>query len=110
MRRARRILILAAAAALSACARPMAIETDPRSLAAVQVSNQVGVAMLVYYEAGAEPRLLGSVPAGGSERFIVTAPAGTTVRITARSETGQRTAGPYTVTLQSGTTQQVVLR
>ena len=53
---------------------------------------------------------LGTVEAGGTERFIIAAPATQTVTVRGAAITGSRTAGPYTVTLVAGTTQQVRLR
>jgi hypothetical protein len=106
-----RLFLLAAMGLLAAgCARPVSIQSDTRSVAAIEVRNELALSMLVYYQSGAEPRLLGAIAPRGTERFIVTAPSGSTVQVTARSQDGTRTVGPYSVTLQAGSTQPVVLR
>jgi hypothetical protein len=110
MHRFSRVALIALVAILAAGCRTVALQSDPRSVAAVEIVNDVGAPMLVYYDAGAGDALLGAVQVRGSERFIVTAPAGAVIRVTARSEDGTRTAGPYTVTLEAGATQRVTLR
>jgi len=99
------IIILAAG-----CTRPMVVGTDRDQLAAVEIRNETGVAMIVSYESDGPRATLGSVMPGATERFIVTLPPGSTIRVHAVSETGGRTSGPHPVTLQSGTTQRITLR
>jgi hypothetical protein len=103
---------LLAAIALSGtgCARAMVVESDRSALAAIEVRNESGVAMIVSYETGGPRATLGSVPAGGTERFIITLPVGSAIRIHGVSESGGRASGPHPVTLQAGVTQRVTLR
>jgi hypothetical protein len=94
----------------SGCARAMVVESDRSALAAVEVRNESGVAMIVSYESGGPRATLGSVAAGGTERFIITLPVGSAIRIHGVSESGGRASGPHPVTLQAGVTQRVTLR
>lgn len=104
----RRASILALCALILACARAVSVGTDP--VYAVQVRNTLGQDMIVSYNAGSGPAILGTVQANRSERFVITTRNVTTVTITAINQSGTRTSGPYTVQLAPGMTREVVLR
>jgi hypothetical protein len=108
--RVARLLVPATIALLTACARPVLVETDPAAAAAIEVVNQTGTTMIVEYQAGQTRATLGAVADGGTERFIITLPPGTVITVTGRNDAGTRAAGPYTLTLERGTTQRVTLR
>lgn len=84
--------------------------TQPGPTYAVQVRNTLSQDMIVSYDAGSGPAILGTVRAGTSERFVIAVRSPGPVTISARESSGGRTAGPYTVQLQAGTTAEVVLR
>ncbi|HUH14090.1 MAG TPA: hypothetical protein VMK65_13325 [Longimicrobiales bacterium] len=104
----RRPVSLLALALLSlACARPVAVESEPGTAYAIQVANATGAPLQVSFEAGAEPRYLGPVAAGASERFIVVSPGGPSVTLVAEGP-GFTLREP--VTLRAGETVGVTLR
>jgi hypothetical protein len=107
----RSLLLLVAVWIGAACARAVTVETDRTALAAIEVYNQAGVAMIVAYDVtGAGRATLGSVLPGSTERFIITLPAGSEIRVFGTSEGGGRISGPHLVTLQGGATQRITLR
>lgn len=95
--------------ALAGCARGMAVGSEPRPVHSITVQNDLAEAMIVSYTDARGDAILGTVTAGGSERFIIASPE-STVTVRARNAAGTRTAGPYTVTLTAGTAQLVHLR
>jgi uncharacterized lipoprotein YajG len=105
----RRTLIVLALVALSGCARAMSVES-PAETFSISVQNQTGVTMVVSYNDGRGDAILGTVSAGGTERFIIAAPAVQTVTVRGVAASGTRTAGPYSVTLVAGTPQTVRLQ
>ena len=109
-RAAARAIILGTTLFGAACARAVSVGTDPSPVYAVQVVNTLGEDMIVSYDAGTGPAILGTVRANGQERFVITSRTATSVRITARNTAGTRSAGPYTVELQPGATPEVRLR
>lgn len=109
-RLARRASLLFLALALAACARSVQIGSDPGPAYAVEVRNTLDQDMIVAYDDGGGARTLGTVRAGGSERFIIASPARQSIDISARNAGGTRSAGPYTVQLVAGQTPTVSLR
>lgn len=105
----RRIRIVFALALLAACARSVEVST-PAPTYPVEVRSTLREDALVSYDDGAGARLLGTVPAGRTERFLIAAPRAMDVRILARSTDGARSWGPIAVVLQAGVTQSVTLR
>lgn len=102
-------LLLVLAVALAGCARGMAVGSEPRPVHSITVQNELGEAMIVSYADVRGEAILGTVAAGGSERFIIASPE-STITLRARNVAGTRTVGPYTLTLTAGTTQTVHLR
>jgi hypothetical protein len=96
--------------ATAGCARAVSVGTEPGPVYAVQVRNTLPRDMIVSYDAGSGPAILGTVRANGSERFVISVRMPGTVSITARDESGTRLSGPYPVQLQSGVTAEVSLR
>jgi len=74
----------------------------------VNVRNTFSDPMIVRFDDGRGPRLLGTVPAGGTERFVVASPSQPQVTIIAVSEDGGRQTS-IPVTLQLGVAVTVVL-
>jgi hypothetical protein len=104
------LFILAAALPLGGCARAIgAGSEDARPVYRINVDNQTGEAMIVSYDEGRGNALLGTVPAGGSDSFVIAA-ATTTITLTARNVAGTRTLPPIPVQLSATTPQQVQLR
>lgn len=100
------IIILAA----PACTRAMHVGSDPAPVYRLLVSNQLGEAMLVSYNDGSGDRLLGSVPAGRSDSFVLAGSASADISVSARNSQGTRSAGPWTVRLIAGEQVTVQLR
>lgn len=110
MRRTRSAVLILIASLTAGCARAVSVGTQPGPVYAVQVRNTLSQDMIVSYDAGSGPAILGTVRANGSERFVIAVRSPGAVTITARDASGSRSAGPYTVQLQSDTTAEVVLR
>ena len=109
LRRAALLLILAAVAA--GCSRAIAVQSgDPTRSFSVEVTNETGVSMVVSYNDGRGDAILGTVASGRTERYIIASPANTSVAIRGAATSGTRSAGPYTVSLTSGSTARVTLR
>lgn len=107
---ARRTSVLLLAFVLAACSRSVQIGSDPGPAYAVEIRNTLDQDMIVAYDDGGGPRTLGTIRAGGSERFIIASPARQSITITARNAGGSRSAGPYSVQLTVGGTATVSLR
>lgn len=106
-----RLLPLAAllvVATLSGCARSVALNTDPGETYAVNVTNPLSHAMIVSFDDGSGSRLLGTVGAGRTERFVIAGSASQTVSIVAHDERETHTVR-RTVVLQPGATVDVRL-
>lgn len=82
-------LVLLLAAAVVAC-RPVSIETEPGPAYMVDVRNRLPEAMIVQFEDGRGARMLGTVAAGATERFVIAAPDRAQITIVARNQTGSR--------------------
>jgi hypothetical protein len=102
------LAVLALAAGLSACARGVALNTDPGQSYAVNVRNPMPHAMIVSFDDGSGERLLGTVAANRTERFIVAGTARPTITIVAKDEGDTHTVR-RTVTLMAGETVEVSL-
>lgn len=97
------------ALALAGCARGMAVGSEPRPVHNITVQNDLTEAMIVSYTDARGDAILGTVPPGSSERFVIASPA-TTITVRARNTAGTRVIGPYTLDFTSGTSQLVHLR
>jgi hypothetical protein len=93
-------------AALAGCARSVALNTDPGQTYAVSVTNPMPHAMIVSFDDGSGVRLLGTVGAGRTERFVIAGSAAPTVSIVAHDEAETHTVRK-TVVLQAGGTVDV---
>lgn len=102
------VVALVCIAALTGCARSVALNTDPGEQYAVNVTNPMPHAMIVSFDDGAGMRLLGTVGAGRTERFIIAGSAAQTVSIVAHDEAETHTVRK-TVVLQAGGTVDVRL-
>lgn len=87
-----------------------AIQSDPTNAYSIQVSNPMPHAMVVSYNDGRAPAMLGTVGPGATERFIVASPASTTIAITATDAGNTHRVGPISVMLSPSATAQVTLR
>lgn len=90
------------------CAGAMEFETDPRQTQAINVINQMPHAMVIWFDEGDGERLLGTVAAGSSDRFVIASPGVSTLSVVARDEARSETVR-RTVTLVAGGTVDVVL-
>lgn len=95
---------------LSACSRAVSVNSGPAPTYPISVENAVGRNVIVAYDDGRGARTLGTVQAGRTERFLIASPAVLTVSITARSEGGDRTWGPFPLNLEAGVTRSVTIR
>lgn len=95
-------------AALAGCARSVALDTDPGQTYAVNVTNPMPHAMIVSFDDGSGARLLGTVGAGRTERFVIAGSANQTVSIVAHDEAETHTVRK-TIVLQPGSTVEVRL-
>lgn len=100
------VLILTAGCASM---RSASVGTDTVNYS-IDATNQMGHSMTVYWSDGGEEKMLGAVPAGRSERFIIAAPRSTTISVTARDANRTHVAGPWQVTLAAGSAQRVTIR
>ncbi|HUG41878.1 MAG TPA: hypothetical protein VMM12_15420 [Longimicrobiales bacterium] len=102
------LVALLCAATLVGCARSVTLDTDPGETYAVSVVNPMPHAMIVSFDDGSGARLLGTVGAGRTERFVIAGSANTTVSIIARDEAETHTVRK-TVVLRAGSTVEVLL-
>jgi hypothetical protein len=102
--------LLLLALLITACARPIIVGSEPRAVFSVMVHNDLQEAMIVSYNDPRGEALLGTVPAGASQRFEIANPPSADITITARNAAGSRRAGPFPVTLIAGTVQAVHIR
>jgi hypothetical protein len=91
-----------------ASTRGASVGTDTANYS-IDAVNTMGHSMTVYWSAGGEPRMLGAVPANGTERFIV-ATSNPSVSFTATGGNPTHTRGPWQVTLVAGSPQRVTIR
>jgi uncharacterized lipoprotein YajG len=106
-----RFITLAAALLVGGCARGINVgSTPPTATYSITVENQTGVAMVVTYNDGRSDAILGSVAAGASERFIIAGSTATSISVRGAAASGNRTSGPYDVTLAAGSPRTVILR
>lgn len=102
------LIALLFVATLTGCARSVALNTDPGESYAVSVTNPMSHAMIVSFDDGAGSRLLGTVGARQTERWVVAGSASQTVSIVAHDEAQTHTVR-RTVVLQPGATVEVRL-
>ena len=103
--------LLLACLTSAACARAIAVQSgNANTTYSIEVANQTGVSMVVSYNDGRGDAILGTVAAGRTERYIIASPAATTVSIRGVATSGSRTAGPYSVSLNAGSSVTVTLR
>lgn len=100
------VLILTAGCASM---RSASVGTDTTNYS-IEATNQMGHAMTVFWSDGGEEKMLGSVAAGRTERFIIAAPRSTSISVLARDANRTHMAGPWQVTLTAGSSQRVTVR
>jgi hypothetical protein len=101
-------LMILALMTASACGPAMELDTDPRQVQAINVTNALSHPMIVWFDDGTGERLLGTVAAGSTDRFVLgDTPAGT-VSVIARDE-GRTHTVRRTVTITPGGTGDVRL-
>lgn len=93
---------------LAACARGVAVQSEPGPAYALQVNNPMAHPMIVWYDDGTGSHLLGTVSAGTEGRFVITRPAHQEVTITATDEERTHTV-TRVVTLRSGEIAEVTI-
>jgi hypothetical protein len=110
MRRLRSILLFVALLVVAgACARGVNLDSDPGETYAVNVENRMPHSMIVYFDDGSGRRLLGTVGANRTERFVVAGSRTPSVTIIAHDE-GETHTVQRTATLVPGGTTQVVIQ
>jgi hypothetical protein len=93
--------VLLAFLTTSACARPVDFEPDPRQAAAINVINEMPHAMILWFDDGSGERLLGTVAAQSTERFVIAGSDVATISVIARDE-GETHTVRRTVALTTG--------
>lgn len=103
-------LLLASLLALltTACARGVAVQSEPGPAYAIQVNNPMSQPMIVSYDDGTGSHLLGTVSAGTQGRFVITRPASENLTITATDESRTLTV-TRAVTVRQGVVTEVSL-
>lgn len=104
-----RFVLLALLLLTAACARAVAVTSEPSTVYRVEVENTQSTDMVVSYDDGNGTRTLGTVRAGAREQFVISAPPEPRITVEGRSSSG-RTAGPIIVTLTRGSTTLVRLQ
>jgi hypothetical protein len=105
-----RLAALALVLAAAACSRAVQVGSGPAPTYPIEVRNTLSQDVIVAYDDGAGARTLGTVEAGGTERYIIASPRTMTVSITGRATSGQQTFGPFSVDLEAGSTPTVTIR
>lgn len=100
---------LVLAIALAGCSHAMRAETNPERTYAIAVENPMAEAMVVSYDDGTGARLLGTVEAGQTERFVLAGAQSAEITVTAVSE-DRATTIRKSVTLRPGSVVHVTLR
>jgi hypothetical protein len=95
-------LLLVTLAGSAACARAFQVGSEPAPVYRITLANDFGEAMVVSYNDGQGDRILGAIPAGRSDTFVVAAPAASSITISARNSTSTTRYGPATVALVLG--------
>lgn len=75
----------------------------------LRVENRTDRVMVVTYQDEQGTGVLGSVRAGRTGRFILSDVASSRITVSARSDDGSRTSGPYPLTLNATAAGTVVL-
>jgi phosphoenolpyruvate-protein kinase (PTS system EI component) len=88
----------------------MEIGSEPSVTYRIVVANELAEAMIVSSDHAGSAGILGSVPAGSSDTFILARPASLDVLITARNAAGTRTVGPIPIQLRAGEPVHVRIR
>ncbi|HSH45752.1 MAG TPA: hypothetical protein VK966_07845 [Longimicrobiales bacterium] len=101
-------LAVAILVAVAGCARSVELNTDPGQSYAVNVINTRSQPMVVSFDDGDGTRLLGTVGANRTERFVVAGSSSPTVSIVAEDE-GRTFTVRRTVVLRVGETVDVRL-
>jgi hypothetical protein len=89
--------------------RSASVGTDAANYS-IDATNQMGHSMTVFWSDGGEEKMLGSVAAGRTERFIIAAPRTTSISVMARDANRTHMAGPWQVTLVANSPQRVTIR
>jgi hypothetical protein len=95
------VAALLAAVMVIGCAPVPGSDGEPRPAHAINVINELPHAMVVWFDDGTGERLLGTVAAGGRDRFVLGGVTGTTVSVIARDEAATHTVR-RTVALRAG--------
>jgi hypothetical protein len=104
------VLICLVAAAAGACARAMEIGSEPGPTYRIAVSNELSEAMIISSDHAGGDAILGSIPPGRSDTFVLARPVSTTIRLTARNSAGTRVLAPIPVHLRAGEAVPVRIR
>lgn len=100
---------LVLATLLCACSHAMHAETNPERTYAIAVENPLAQPMVVSYDDGTGTRLLGTVNAGQTERFVLAGAQSPEITVSAVSE-DRTTTLRKSVTLRRGSVVHVTLR
>jgi hypothetical protein len=96
--------------AVTGCARGMEIGSEPSPTYRIIVANDLAEPMIVSSNHAGAEGILGAVPAGGSDTFVLARPVSLSILLTARNSAGTRTVGPIQVELRSAEPVTVRLR
>jgi hypothetical protein len=94
-------MLLAALALASGCARALDVGSEPGPVYRIVVHNDLAEAMIVTSNHAGGEGMLGAVPAGRSDTFVLARPVAMDIEIRARNSAGTRAVGPFPVRLHA---------
>lgn len=95
---------------LAGCVRALDVGSEPGPVYRLTVANDLTEEIIVSTGDAQGASLLGAVPAGRSETFVIAGARSAEISVTARNATGTRTVGPLPVMLSLGQTVTIRLR
>jgi hypothetical protein len=92
------------------CARNLEIGSEPSPTYRIVVANDLNEDMIVSSDHAGSIGILGAVPAGRSDTFVLARPTSLDIQITARNASATRSVGPLAVRLLPGQSVTIRLR
>jgi hypothetical protein len=80
----------------------MQVGSEPAAVYRLTVNNGFPESMIVSYNDGQGDRILGAIPAGRADTFVIASPLRSSITILARNSSNSVRYGPAAVTLHLG--------